>query len=144
MSVCLFVSYLTPPKRRMIWTCGFLQMVGKLYGMVFIYVSNVFGLYCPKTGHRSKKWTKNGCFLKVFRIIEGVIVMIITLNFNTMQKVLRDNFSEKCLTIRWHQVAQLIQNIAKFRQKRAQFQMHISSEPQEQIKIRLNFQRVER
>ena len=114
--VCLFVCYLTPPKRKMIRTCGFLQMVEKLSGMVLIYISNVFGHwfghYCPKTGHRSKKWTKNGCFLKVFRIIEGVMVMIITLNFNTMQKVLRDNFSEKSLTICILQVGQLNQNIA--------------------------------
>ena len=88
MSVCLFVCYELSPKRKMIRTCGFLQMVEKLSGMVFIYISNVsghwFGHYCPKTGHQSKKWPKNGCFLKVFRIIEGVMVMIRTLNFNTM------------------------------------------------------------
>ena len=88
VSVCLFVCYELSPKRKMIRTCGFLQMVGKLSGMVFIYISNVFGHwfghYCPKTGHQSKKWPKNGCFLKVFRIIEGVMVMIRTSNFNTM------------------------------------------------------------
>ena len=88
LSVCLFVCYELSPKRKMIRTCGFLQMVEKLSGMVFIYISNVsghwFGHYCPKTGHQSKKWPKNGCFLKVFRIIEGVMVMIRTLNFNTM------------------------------------------------------------
>ena len=86
--LCMYVLYELLPKRKMIRTCGFLQMVEKLSGMVFIYISNVsghwFGHYCPKTGHQSKKWPKNGCFLKVFRIIEGVMVMIRTLNFNTM------------------------------------------------------------
>ena len=41
MCVCLFVCYELSPKRKMIRTCGFLQMVGKLSGMVFIYISNV-------------------------------------------------------------------------------------------------------
>ena len=119
LSVCLFVCYELSPKRKMIRTCGFLQMVGKLSGMVFIYISNVFGhwfgYYCLKTGHQSKKWPKNGSFLKVFRIIEGVMVMIRTLNFNTMYYVLRYNFSEKLLPLSLHQVGQLNQNIAKFR-----------------------------
>ena len=57
-------------------------------GQVFIYILNVFGPwfghYCSKTGHLSKKWPKNGSFFEDFPKIEGVVVMIITLNFNTM------------------------------------------------------------
>mgnify|MGYP007024384275 CR=1 FL=1 len=82
MFVCLSVCPQTPPReidRYSYVIYGSTQnLSGKDYFVVSSRSDHRFGRYCPKTGHRSKKWHEKRFFLTVFRVIRGVSLMILT------------------------------------------------------------------